>query len=371
MSAGGVARVARPVLAALSAAHGRDIVHRDIKPGNIFLVGAKLGDVRVLDFGIARRRLDIKRLTRAGSTVGTPLYTSPEQARGRADVDGRADIFSLGCVLFEALTGEPPFAGDSPLEVMTKICAGRAPDIAAKRAGLPAPLSALVNAMLASEPARRPQSAAALAAEFAALGGRPDFAESEPSALGASPHGSRGRANEKQERVSSAMLVARGKHDKEEDELFAAEVRCLSERFGCAMDRLVDHTVLVTAAAAPTAEEQVIRLASAALALREAEPTAMIAMATGRTTLLGNLPVGPLMERFPALMKGQAGGTIRIDPNTRRFLPAVFQVTGAAGPLLLVGRVKPQVPGQAIETTASAPPPSAARPSSRRRIVGD
>ena len=338
----GAACVAQFVLVALAAAHGRDIIHRDIKPGNIFLVGGQLSNVRVLDFGIARRKLDIKRLTRDGSTVGTPLYTSPEQARGRADVDGRADIFSLGCVLFEALTGQPPFTGDSPLEVMTKVCAGRAPGVETKRDGLPPALTSLVNAMLAPEPARRPKSAAVLADEFASLAGALGGVEGENS-TGGKKRG--GLVSEKGECVASAMLVSRGKHDKHTDEIFLAEVRRLAERFACVMDRLIDRTVLVTAGTATTAEEQAIRLASAALALREMDPAASIAIATGRTTLLGNLPVGPLMERFPALMDGQATGTIRIDRSTRRLLPAIFRVEGTPGPLLLMGGARPAEPG--------------------------
>ena len=135
----------------------------------------KLSEIRLLDFGIARRVFDSKRLTRKGSTVGTPLYTSPEQARGRADVDGRSDIFSLGCVLYEALTGEPPFSGETPLEVMTKVCAGRVPEIPVNGVGLDRRLCTTAHAMLAPDPALRPQSAATLAKEFGdlvkALGG--------------------------------------------------------------------------------------------------------------------------------------------------------------------------------------------------------
>ena len=330
--------VAHPVLAALSAAHGRNIVHRDIKPGNIFLVGGNLTDVRVLDFGIARRVFDIKRLTRSGSTVGTPLYTSPEQARGRADVDGRADIFSLGCVLFEMLAGEPPFTGATPLEVMTKVCAGRAPELASRRAGLPPGLTSLIDAMLAKEPARRPQSAAALADQFAGLGRSPGDTSSDHSAAGRILSGRRGPILESHERMASAMLVALGKRATHKNEPFLVEVRCLSERFACVLDRLIDGTLLVTVRAASTAEEQAIRLASAALALRELEPAARIAIATGRTAILGQLPVGPLMDRLPTLMEGQEAGTIRLDEATRRLLPPCFTAKGSQDhPSVLVG----------------------------------
>ena len=330
-----VARIAQQVLVALSAAHGRDIVHRDIKPGNIFLVGCKLGDVRVLDFGIARRRLDIKRFTRDGATVGTPLYTSPEQARGRADVDGRADIFSLGCVLFEALAGEPPFVGASPLEVMTKVCAGRPSDLACKRPGLPPTLLLLVKSMLAADPVRRPQSAAALADEFgrflAVCPAVPEVSGADVPArvrlTGAGPTDAC---------MASVLLASRAWRGKHEDRDFLAEIRRLSERYSCVTDRLVSRSVLVTAMAAPSPEEQAARLAHLAFAVRDIEPAVKIAIASGRTQLHGQMPVGPLMERLPLLMIGQAAGTIRVDETTRRFLLADFEVTSAPGPLLLV-----------------------------------
>lgn len=331
-----VARIAQQVLVALSAAHGRDIVHRDIKPGNIFLVGRQLGDVRVLDFGIARRRLDIKRLTRDGATVGTPLYTSPEQARGRADVDGRADIFSLGCVLFEALAGEPPFVGNSPLEVMTKICAGCPSDLARKRPGLSPTLLGLIGSMLATDPARRPQSAAALADEFGRfLAACPAVPEVSRTAI---PAQVRATAIGRTEAVrASVMLASRAWRGKHQERDLLAEIRQLSECFSCVTDCLVSRDVLVTAMAAPSPGEQAARLAHLALAVRAIDPDAKIAIASGRAQLHGQMPTGPLVERLPLLMIGQAPRTIRIDEITRRFLLAEFEVTSAPGPLLLVG----------------------------------
>ena len=91
---------------ALASAHKRGIVHRDIKPSNIFLQDWRLDNPRVLDFGVARRVFDTRRFTKVGATVGTPMYTAPEQARGERNLDGRADVFSLGCVLVSVL-GRP------------------------------------------------------------------------------------------------------------------------------------------------------------------------------------------------------------------------------------------------------------------------
>lgn len=110
-------RIAREIVKPLAYAHGRSIVHRDIKPDNIVLSDS---EVFVLDFGIARAILASvgDRLTRTGSAVGTPAYMSPEQAMGDRAVDARSDIYSLGCVLYEMLAGVPAFSGASPQILM-------------------------------------------------------------------------------------------------------------------------------------------------------------------------------------------------------------------------------------------------------------
>jgi tRNA A-37 threonylcarbamoyl transferase component Bud32 len=109
--------VARQILSALAAAHARGIVHRDLKPENVFLIkrGADGDFVKVLDFGIAKMldEVDDKELTQAGQVVGTPTYMAPEQARGDKTVDGRADLYAVGAMLYRMVTGHRPFQGDS------------------------------------------------------------------------------------------------------------------------------------------------------------------------------------------------------------------------------------------------------------------
>ena len=103
------------VLAALAYSHQHGIVHRDIKPANVMLTRA--GDVKVMDFGIARAVADQSAtMTQTSAVIGTAQYLSPEQARGE-QVDARSDLYSTGCLLYELLTGRPPFVGDSPVSV--------------------------------------------------------------------------------------------------------------------------------------------------------------------------------------------------------------------------------------------------------------
>jgi serine/threonine protein kinase len=156
-----VALVAQ-VAGALDAAHERGLVHRDVKPGNI-LIGRD-EQAYLTDFGVTKQRAAGAELTRTGMAVGTADFMAPEQARG-GDVDGRADVYSLGCVLFRALTGEVVFDRDSDLDKLWAHVHEPPPALREVRPELPQPLEAAVARALAKDPAERPQSARALARE--------------------------------------------------------------------------------------------------------------------------------------------------------------------------------------------------------------
>ena len=152
-------RLARESAEALAYAHARGVVHRDIKPENILLSD---GHALVTDFGIARavNAADGERLTSIGLVVGTPAYMSPEQASGETDVDARSDIYSLGCVLYEMLAGEPPFAGPTVQAIIARRFTDRAPSVRTVRASLTAEIDAVTAMAMATLPADRFATAA-------------------------------------------------------------------------------------------------------------------------------------------------------------------------------------------------------------------
>jgi len=167
----------RRVAGALAHAHAHGIVHRDLSPANLFLVDGQIERVKVLDFGLVRLRADTQqKLSHEGGPVGTLGYMAPEQARGAQDVDARADLFSLGCVLFECLTGRPPFWAEHYLAVLAKIVVADVPRVRELQPGVPQALDALLARLLAKDRDSRPPSADSVVEELGSLhGSRPSL----------------------------------------------------------------------------------------------------------------------------------------------------------------------------------------------------
>ena len=156
-------RIGREIALGLAAAHARRLVHRDIKPGNVWLESdaedgePANGRVKILDFGLARPVSDAG-LTQEGAIVGTPAFMAPEQAGGQP-VDARSDLFSLGCVLYRMTTGEVPFKGNDAVSTLLAVAREHPRPPAEVHPAVPLPLSALVMRLLAKNPADRPASA--------------------------------------------------------------------------------------------------------------------------------------------------------------------------------------------------------------------
>jgi eukaryotic-like serine/threonine-protein kinase len=185
-----ILRMGREIAEGLAAAHARGLVHRDVKPGNIWLDSDHKGRVKILDFGLARVGTEDVHLTRTGAVVGTPAYMSPEQAGGEK-VDPRTDLFSLGCVLYRFCTGAMPFAGNTTMAVLNALATTHPKPVRDMNPDVPAALADLVMHLLAKEPGNRPASAREVAERIAAI-------EKNP----------KGKMEEKKEDGSQTVLLA-------------------------------------------------------------------------------------------------------------------------------------------------------------------
>ena len=148
--------IARHVADALACLHDRGLVHRDLKPSNLFLPNGSFDHVQLIDLGIARATIPERPLTLSGALVGTPGFMAPEQARGDREIAPTVDIFALGCVLFECLTGERLFSGSHIMAVLAKILLEEPPRVRELRPDVSDSLDQLIHRMVAKDPGPAP-----------------------------------------------------------------------------------------------------------------------------------------------------------------------------------------------------------------------
>jgi tetratricopeptide (TPR) repeat protein len=328
---------------ALASAHRQGIVHRDIKPSNLFLRTRRPEDVVVLDFGLARYvGPTLVGVTQSNMVLGTPGYMAPEQASSQTDITSSADIFSLGCVLYECLTGKPPFAASHPAAALAKILFAQPPPLSTARTGLPPGLQVLVDRMLAKEPRRRLPDATSLLEALSAL-------ESVPDLLPRSPRDTPplGLTSVGQQLVSVLLVSLPAPMEDSGQEapglVLREAVRAELSPYGAQVELLVEGTLVAPLLLERgTATDQAALAAHAALTLKERWPDARVVLVTGRSVLSERLPVGEAMDRAGQLLRHleqvPTPSPVVLDEVTAGLLGPGFQLTRPeAGIFLLHG----------------------------------
>lgn len=310
---------------ALSAAHGHGLVHRDVKPGNLFLPGGRIEDVMLVDFGLARRQHIDRQVTRPGVVVGTPGYMAPEQVRSGDQVDGRADLFSLGTVLYECLTGQPAFDAPDPVAILLRVLIGDPTPLRTLAPHVPAPVVELVEGLMAKSRDRRPRSAEEVLERLA--GARRALVPPEPvTAGGPITHGEL----RLQAVVLARLVLPRDPHANTvrlppttEAEELMGELQAQALLLGGRVDRLVDGSIVGSVGGA-VATDLATAAARLALTLRERFRGWSVTLATGRAELGPEGPSGEVIDRAVALP--QETENVRIDELTAELLDRRFEL---------------------------------------------
>ncbi|WP_394840843.1 protein kinase [Pendulispora brunnea] len=323
----------RGIAEALSVAHRLGIVHRDIKPENIFLRGGQPERASLLDFGVAR--LISSDLTSTQVALGTPHYMAPEQARGEA-IGPSADVFALGCVMFQCLTGRVLFEGAHPTMVMAGILLNEAPALCSMRPSMPKDLETLLARMLAKDPERRPKDASALLEALNQLAPLSNDAAPERALTLLAPVAP---LSGEQQLVSVILSLARAPVEgKVHHALVGPLAEALRGRFGARVEHLMDGSMIATLAQTEsmTATDQAVQAARCALFLREEAPTPLqrIVVTTGRGIVGEHLPGGEVMDRAGKLVQlshasepPPTTGAVWVDDVTAQLLDARFRTS--------------------------------------------
>ncbi len=344
LTLGQAIEVGSTVADALAYAHGVGIVHRDIKPSNVILVGSKRGadwpvEAKLVDFGVASA--EDARLTRTGAIIGTPAYMAPEQARGDAEVDARADIYGLGATLFEMIAGRPPHVGPTPIAILARLVTTPAPRLTEIFHEAPHALDDLLAQMLATHPEERPERMSDVALRLRALAKEIDLAPAE----------TRLRAPETSPPMSMGSIVL--STAKPGGTRLVTSILATHVPKGPARSRLLAHLRARGAEATELGGDAIVAhlgvrqaLGDEAaraldLGLRLAKTGSKVGIATGRTRIDRTRPTGEVVDRAAALSRDAVKGQVLADTTTSELARGRYEMrvlpdgTSVVGPKVI------------------------------------
>ena len=322
--------VAAQVADALAAAHSAGIVHRDVKPSNVILVGSGPGSIgraeaKLVDFGVAA--VEDAKLTRTGAIIGTPAYMAPEQARGDSEVDHRADLYALGATLFEMVAGRPPHVGPTPVAILARLVTTPPPRLSDVIANVPAALDDLMAELLATTPTDRPSSAAEVAERLRVI------AEDLVTRNSIGPSGQHSdEAPLSAIGPVSTLAVQSGGGTRLITTILATQVAK-----GAPRARLIAHLRARGAEATELGGDAIVAhlgvrramgdeaMRAIDLALRLAKVNASVGIATGRTRVERTRPIGEVVDRAAALARDAQRGQVLADVTTTELARGRFE----------------------------------------------
>ena len=317
--------VGAQVAEALAAAHSAGIIHRDVKPSNVILVGSGKStegavNARLVDFGVAAAG-DVK-LTRTGAIIGTPAYMAPEQARGDEGVDARADLYALGATLFEMITGRPPHVGPTPIAILARLVTTPPTRLSVIAPTVPVVLDELMAELLATDPEERPAGAAevadrlrAIAMEVASRADgdtravRTNESEAPMSLGGPSSSGAPAASSSGGTRLITTILATQVPKGPARQRLIAHLRARGAEATELGGDAIVAHLGVRRALG-----DEATRAID--LALRLAKVNATVGIATGRSRVERTRPIGEVVDRAAALARDGQRGQVLLDTTT-------------------------------------------------------
>lgn len=340
--------VAAQIAEALSASHEAGIIHRDVKPSNIFIVEPLVAQpgltAKLVDFGVAAAE-DAK-ITRTGAIIGTPAYMAPEQARGDQTVDARADIYALGATLFEVIAGRAPHVGPTPIAILARLVTTPAPRLTELGLDVPMALDDLMARMLSAAPEERPSSAADVARELREIAetltsirpsGMPsDRFEHSPPSVDSSPFGTAGSSMRPgtagASRLVTSILATNVPKGTPRERILSHLRSRGAEATELGGDAIVAHLGVRKAVGDEAAQ-------AVNMAHRLGSAGARVGIATGRIRIGTNQarPTGEVVDRAAALARDAQKGQVLVDTTTSELLRGRYEFQVRADGSAVVG----------------------------------